>query len=235
MVKRKASKQKASSANKKVKLSTVRKIVKKALLRTAETKYNSNNAENFQLYHNGGTGLFAGYVVRPNMLGTLQGQTEERRLGDKVQAVSCQIRLWLANKNDRPNVTYRVMVVAVPPDQVSTSALLPDFFEGDIGNKILDPINTNKYKVIKEKFIQVSGQDTAWTAGDILREKSKSMVMSIKLKGRTVSYRTEGSTEPKLQRDCLTLVVLAYDAFGTLTTDNIASLAYSQRFYFKDI
>lgn len=212
---------------------TIAKIAKQAVVRVAETKYKAIASENIQLYHNGGT--TGNYAIVTNLLQTSQGTTEESRVGDKVHGRGLSIKLWLANKNDRPNVTYRIMVIATPPDQ-ATSGFPSDFFEGDIGNKIIDHVNTNKYKIMKQKIIQIQGQDTAFdVATDTLREKTKYVHMWLPLKNRRITYSTEGGQRPMLQRDCLSLVVIPYDAYGTLTLDNIASMAYCTRFYFKDI
>jgi len=211
----------------------IAKIAKSVVMRTAETKYRVQHAENQNIYHNGG--LAGGIMLIQNMLSTTQGVNEEQRIGDKIQAKGLSIKLHLFNKSDRPNVMYRIMVVAVPPDQ-SGQALPAGFWENDIGNKILDHVNTNRYKVIRSKIVQIQGQDTAFEAGvDTLREKSKLVSMYIPLKGRTITYSTEAGGVPKLQRDCLSLAILPYDAYGSLTTDNIASFAYVTRFYFKDI
>lgn len=232
-MKRKASSSNKRSAKRRRTVKSLKNAVRRVLLRTAETKYAVGHQENLQLYHN--TGVAGTHVFIGNCLSTSQGQGEENRIGDKVQAVGLSLKLMLFNKSDRPNVTYRIIVFTAPPDQ-SASGNPVGFWEADIGNKIMDNINTNKYKVIKEKFIQVQGQDTAFEAGvDTLREKSKSLQMYIPLKGRQVVYSSENGAVPKYQRDVIQVAIIAYDAYGTLTTDNIASFAWMRKFYFKDI
>lgn len=231
MVKRKRSTKK-QTANKRSRKS-ISKIVKTVLTKNAETKYKVLAAENNQLFHN--TGAAGGIVFVSNMLQTQQGLTEESRIGDKVMAKGLSIKLWLSNKADRPNVMYRIMVVATPPDQ-RTASTPATFWEGDTGNKMLDHINVNRYRVVKSKYVTIGGQDTAFQAGvDTIREKSKLVSMYIPMKDRKVVYNEEAGFVPKYQRDILNLVVVAYDAFGTLTTDNIASFAFCTKFYFKDI
>lgn len=174
--------------------------------------------------------MFAG-----NLLYSQQGQTQTTRIGDKVEGVGLAIKLMLFNKNDRPNVTYRIIVFSCPPDR-SGSSNPADFWRGSTGNKMMDFINTHEYKIVKEKYVKIAGQNTVFdNATDTKREMSKLVKMYIPLKGRKITYSTSGGAAVENERDCLQLGIIAYDAYGTLTTDNIASFSRVHRFYFKDI
>lgn len=230
-VKRKASKSSKSSSSKTKKRVTARdvaRIAKKVVLKTAETKYTKAAYEDLQLFHNTPTAVFL------NMLYTPQGVTEESRVGDKIQAKGLQAKFYFESKPDRPNCTFRIIFYTSPPDQVSSGSPSA-FFENDIGNKLLDKVNTNKYRIVKQKFIQMKGQDTTWNINDVKKNISKTVEMYIPFKGRTVTYSSESGGTPKYQRDCISCIVIAYDAYGTLVTDNIASVGFYSRFYFKDI
>ena len=54
----------------------------------------------------------------------------------------------------------------------------------------------------------------------------------VPLKNRKVKYNTDNGVVPSFKD--MALAIVAYDAFGTLQTDIIASFAYNIRFYFKD-
>lgn len=206
-------------------------LIKKVTLKQSETKYNSGSIENTQLFHNGGVGPT--YVFLTNMLTTAQGQNQSQRLGDEVIAKGLSIKLWLSNKLDRPNVMYRIILLAVPPQEaVSTNP--SGLFKGSIGNKIVDYIDTDKYKVIKNIMIKPFAGDYSLESGATNKEHSTYRKIWIPLKNRKIVYSADNGAVAKYQNNILSLAVIAYDSYGSITTDNIASFACVYRFYFKD-
>lgn len=206
-------------------------LIKKITLKTSETKFGSQNAENQQLYHNGGT---AGtYNQIQNMLQTAQSGTQNGREGDRINAKGISIHLWLSNKLDRPNVMYRIVVYTCPFDQY-TVASPSGFFQGLHANKMIDYINTDKYKLIYTKTIQPFSGDYSLESGATNKEHSRQIKIYIPLKNRTITYGTDGGVIPNNQNSILCMGIIAYDSFGSLTTDNIASFSYVTKFYFKD-
>lgn len=211
------------------------RAVRAASLRVAETKYRSYSEEARELYHNGGSALGGFWPVQTsNMLSTSQSNTQQGRNGDEVWPVGLSIKLWLSNKLDRPNVMYRILVIACPPDQ-ATTAQPAGLMQGSIGNYMLDFVNTDKYNVKYQKIIKPFAGDYSLETGATNREHSTSHTFYLPLKKRgKLAYSADAGNLPKYQRDCLSLVVIAYDAAGTLTTNNIASMSFVYRFYFKD-
>lgn len=203
------------------------KMARRAVLKTCETKYISAASENNQLFHNGGA--VPTFVWYSNMLATNVGTNQTTRLGDEVYGVGLSIRLWLSKKLDRPNVTYRIMVVAGPPGDVTLASL----FKGTSGNRMLDYVDTDKYSVVYHKILQPMSGDYSLESGATNKEHSRLLKIWIPTKGK-IQYQVDGGAIPKYQSRNLNLVVLAYDTFGSLTTDNIASFAGAYRFYFKD-
>lgn len=214
-----------------IKTKSLVKAIKNIALSQAETKYTIFSQENQQLYHNGGTG--GNYIINGNMLSTTVGNTQITRLGDVVQARGISVKLWLSNKLDRPNVMYRIFVVTAPPDQTGTgtpSAL----FKADHGNKMIDSINTDKYKVIFHKMIRPFAGDYSLESGATNKEHSTYYKFYLNLKNRQVRYSADSGSIPQYQNNVLLLGLIAYDAYGTATTDNIASYSQLCKFYFKD-
>lgn len=207
------------------------KMVKNITLRNAETKYAWAAGENEQLYHNGGTGPT--YVIRTNLLGVSQGNTQQTRVGDSVIGQLLSLKLWLTNKSDRPNVMYRCMLVAMPADQYA-AASPTGFFRGEVANKMIDSINSDRYKILAHKLVVPKAGDYSLESGASNKERSTYVKMLVRLNGRQIKYITDGGVIPAYQRNLISLVVIPYDAYGTLTTDNIASMAWSYKFYFKD-
>lgn len=207
------------------------RMIRNVSIRNAETKYAVAAATNSQLYHNGGENPT--YVNVTNMLATSQGTSQTTRVGDCVFGRFLSIKLWLSNKLDRPNVMYRIMVVSMPADQYAAGAPT-GYFRGESANKIIDSLNTDRYKIVASKLIQPFGGDYSLESGATNREHSRYIKMAIPLKNRQIYYTTDGGNLPVAQRNILSLSIIAFDAHGSLLTDNIASFSYIAKFYFKD-
>ena len=92
---------------------TVKRITNNTLMKRAETKYAVINRENVQLYHNvGETGGAVGPYLNPytdanffncwSLINT--GTAAFNRIGNEIYPRGMSIRMWLANKSDRPNL-----------------------------------------------------------------------------------------------------------------------------------
>lgn len=214
----------------------IARIVRKVIRRNMETKYTERAAENQQLFHNGGT-IVPGVVTYQqisNLLSTSIDTTSNGRLGDEVMGVGLNIKLWLSQKLDRPNVMYRIIVYAYPYDVGDATGAI-DLFDataGGVFNRMLAPVNKERYTVMYDKIIQPVPGDYSIEAGGTNRERSKYVSLWFPVK-RKIQFRV-GTQNPTDAKDRWSLAVIPYDAFGTLQTDNIASFAYYNRFYFKD-
>jgi hypothetical protein len=91
--------------------------VKRVLQKTAETKYFDIAEENVQLNHNLGTSALAtssiAQLYNP-WADIIKGTSRQDRIGDKITPRGMSLKLWLANKADRPNLMYRFMVIRCP-------------------------------------------------------------------------------------------------------------------------
>ena len=167
-----------------------------------------------------------------------QGTDENQRVGDEVIGKYIKLKFQFFSKQDRPNVQYRIIVYRAPQGEGDGYF---DIMENVFGNKMLDNINTEKYTPIFQKFIKIQGNNMIGPSGGLLgtqydwymKENSKMVSFTIPLKDAKMKYQND-SEFPKFQRDSIKLVVFAYDAYGSLPADNIATFAYSSRFYYKD-
>ncbi len=204
---------------------SVRKIAKKTVMGTAETKSVGKSQENVQLFHNK-----ALYIS--NLLATTQGVKDpndqsgnDARIGDSIRLTNANIKFWLSNKDDRPNVMYRLIMFWYDTPLTLTDALC--FFTQT--NKMLDRPNTENISIIDQKYI-FSQNNYAVDANN--HERSQLATLKGNWKGRKVQY-DEGGASPK--KRTIGVCVVCYDAFGTLQTDNIASLASNYQINFKDL
>lgn len=203
----------------------------RSFLRYTETKYADLNTFH-ELNHNGGSGLGTAFVQDFNMLQTIQGTNQFTRVGDKVWGKGLKVKMWLSNKLDRSNVIYRIYAITMPVDSLTANP--SNLWSGSVtgNNFLLEIINTDKYKVLYQKVINCQ-TTSKWTGGDVQRETSRYHSFYLKL-NRMIGYSADNGQVPKYQRDIIGIGVVAYDASGTLLTDNIASYRLKSRFYFKD-
>lgn len=209
---------------------SVRAIAKKTVLDTAETKVFGFTDENQQLIHNKTSYL-------GNWLKCKQGTADPNnltpalvRIGDEFYLKSINIRFWLSNKNDRPNVMYKLYLFWYDEGATLSDALC--YFTQT--NKMLDRVNNESISVIDSKTI-FSGSSYATGVSSVsgsAKEHSYLATLKGSWKGKKIIY-DEGGDSPK-KRNIGTMVV-AYDAYGTLQTDNIASYAYNGNVSIKDI
>jgi len=203
-------------------------MIKRVMLKQCETKHKKFALENQTLRHNSTYGI----ETLPKLA---VGNGENQRIGDEVVGKYIKCKFMFFNKNDRPNCTYRVIAYRAPAGETSYS----DIWENEIGNKIMDGVNTEKYTPIIQKFVKITsntvlGPDDLvgnydWT----LKENSKYLSFTIPLKDVKIKYQ-DTSEQPKYQRDNIKLAIVAYDAYGTLTSDDIGTFAFSAKYYYKD-
>jgi len=204
---------------------SVRKIAKKAVMGSAETKTVGKQTENVQLFHNK-----ALYVE--NLLSTSQGLEDPNdlasnaaRIGDSIRLTNTNIKFWLSNKSDRPNVMYRLILFWYDTPTTLTDAIC--FFTQS--NKMLDRPNIENISIVDQKYI-FSSSNYAVDANN--HERSQLATLKGNWKGKRITY-DEGKDKPK--KRTLGVCLVCYDAYGTLQTDNIASVAYNYNINFKDL
>jgi len=209
------------------------KLIKSVSLKASETKYNHFITENQQMYHN------AGYI-KNNLLNCTQGITDtgtalgvySNRVGDEIIARGISIKLWIANKLDRPNVMYRMVVYKYQSQSPPASTAL---FKGANGNKIMDEFDNEYITPVYSRIFNLQAGFSAYasaTAGDVDgREAHVYKQIWIPLKNKKIHY-VDGGSIPKLID--YGFFIVPYDSYGTLGTDNIASIAFQYKLYFKD-
>jgi len=209
-------------------------LIKKVSLKQTETKYTHFSAENYQLYHNLAS-------IQSGSLYTTQGTGDDgsgtnktaMRIGDELIARGLSFKFWIANKQDRPNVMYRLIIFKYTRD---TTLSLSNLLKGAVSNNIMDDVNKERITVVYQKIfnLQVGYSAFAYSAVPTEtygREAHKYLQVWIPFKNKKIHYN-DGGHDPKFFDYGFALI--AYDSYGTLTTDNIASYAWERKFYFKD-
>jgi hypothetical protein len=186
-----------------------------------EVKAFYSQSSNYQLYHN----IPALYANQPSLLNSIvNGNTYDTRIGTRIFVKELEMYLVLNNKPDRPNVSYRVAVCAAPAT-TSTDAAAELFANGGMtGLHII----SNSELLSDTTFPQNQGSGME---NNMTPNKEWSFTYRVKIPiNRHVVYNTDNNCATRLIG-----YVTAYDAFGTLQTDNIASVAQtSWRIVFTD-
>lgn len=198
------------------------RAIRSIALKNCEAKHTFIQNENIQLYHNVPQ-------YNTNMLATQQGQTQLTRVGDEVVGQYLKLKFWLSNKSDRPGVTYRIILYSSPQNDFAMY-----FSSGSSGNRIISTVDTDRVKIIKQRFVKAMSGDYSIETSSTQREHSTLVSMSVNLKNRKIKYQTDSGTTPKWQGNYVNFCVIAYDSYGSLATDNIASYAWQSEFVFKD-
>ncbi len=183
------------------------------------------DAENVQLFHNK-------TLYISNFLDCKQGVKDPNstpgenlvRLGDEFYLHNINIRFWLSNKLDRPNVMYKLFLFWYDSDMTLSDATV--FFTQT--NKMLDRINNESISLVDSTIVR-STNNYAVDANN--HEHSYLATLNKSFKNRKVIY-DEGANIPKNRT--LGAAVVCYDAFGTLQSDNIASIAYNGQITMTD-
>lgn len=206
----------------------IRKVARETAMRVSETKVAQNIVENTELDHNKPT-------YKDGFLNITQGDegfSEDRnnvRIGDEIYLKRVQCKLWLSNKNDRPNCMYRIILFWYPSNMALSDA---NCFYNQT-NKMIDAINTGRLSIIAQKYIK-SGASYATGVSSVdgsAKEHSYLTTLSKNWRGKKIKYLQNQAT-PKNKN--IGMCVVCYDAFGTLQTDTIASYAYNFETFFKD-
>ena len=210
----------------------IARVAKKTVLKTSEAKHTSWRFENINLNHNltsyhpsDGLGFYRtnqGFDDNNTQQGFPNGT--DIREGDECYLENINLKMWLSNKNDRPNVMYRIILFEYSEGETVDNAMV--FFTQT--NKMLDRVNNKKVRVLKSKYVKLNGPDLT------LNGHERSQIVSINHKFRRpkkIRYQ-ENSSIPKNTN--MAFVVVAYDAYGTLQTDNIGSFAYDLKLTWRD-
>jgi len=217
-------------------------IAKKVVDEEIEDKAYTLIQEDIQLFHNK-----PGYAVKllqqivqgisDGDQGTGLSGIKACRIGSQISLKNMNIRLWVSNKLDRPNVMYKGILfwysVAQPPTDATVYLTQ--------SNKMLDRYNTKDIQIV-DTFILTSKNNYAQPyqtqpfpviagPGILGREHSQLVTLNKSYKNRKITY-DELTGLPKIKE--LGFSVVCYDAKGTLQTDNIASFAYNMTITFQD-
>jgi len=203
----------------------VRELARQVADMEAEDKVSVVIKENGQLYHN------KPFYVNNLLSNIKQGVSDNSgtgtlsvRIGDRIDLKNINIRFWLSNKLDRPNVMYKGILYYYPVGVVPSDTLVWHTQT----NKMIDRYNEKLIQIV-DTFILQSKE--MYDNGTEKWEHSYLATLNKSYKGKKITYALNSDTPGKMR---LGFALVCYDAFGTLQTDNIASFAYNLQLTFED-
>jgi len=221
--------------------------VRKAILKTAETKYFDIGVQDNQLYHNLGHGV--GMVPPTTVeslpalynpwLNILQNNTRFGRNGDKITPRGMSLKFFIANKGDRPNTMVRIIVAILPKvvgGAITTYQYNPFQIanQGIMNNNLLLPADKDKgVKFLYDRIHTINPAMTEHQPNTGDKEKTKVVKLWIKRKrSRDIIFDT---TSNDIVNKPLAVYAIPYEQYSTLQTANVASITSLMRMYYKDV
>lgn len=224
-------------------------MVRKTIVRMSEQKDVQWAPAVYELYHNAGSpasGRLGNFVtLNQTAFMPVQGSGDNTRNGDRIYMTGIQVAMMLGQKWDRPNVTFKIIVARVPK---GTSCTMTTFFRVVASNILLDSINTDYvkrilyYKTIKSnKTLMAAGTDIGvFPLVNLINDPGPDAITKehtfphkfyVPIKKE---YKFSSDNGVQHNDDDIMLWVGAYDAQGTLETDNIGYFRLYVKLNYRD-
>lgn len=214
--------------------------VKRVIMKTAETKYLMNAAENVALYHDRGTSAATavstneGALIFNPWLNITKGNSVNTRIADEIYPTGMALRLMCWNTPGRAAQFIRIVIAVVP--KVMSNVVLDggnfDLMDASGSNDtVTGMIKKEGVKVLYDKMttFKASGStDAAATSGD--NRFFRKLYIKSK-RGQKITWGQDGYITNKP----VGIWVIPYDEYGSLRTDNILGCSYTYKLYFKDV
>lgn len=200
-------------------------------MRMAEPKEKTYYHGKTELYHNAGSpasGRILGNtweLITPNRMPSV-GTDDSSRNGDQIYGKGVSVKMMFGQKADRMNVTYRIIVWKGSTDV--KPAALNDLFHWDAQNILLDGTNQDRGQIVYQKFLK---RNISPQLGTTQKELTFTHKFWIPYK-RLIKFAGNSGTD--YSGDKYYMFIYAYDAYGTVHTDNISYVEAWSRFYYAD-
>lgn len=199
------------------------KAVKRVLLKTCEPKKTSFNITQTIIKHNVPHVL---HCINSAANMPSQGIGDNQRIGDQINTSGFRIRFIFGQYADRENVTWQVRIISVPK---GSAYVYGQWFDNVTGNVMLDDMNEDFVKVQKTyTFKTVLSPDSNNTEEFTFVKKFWIPYKRLLKFGPANAAITHNDSEDRY------ILITAYDAYGTLITDNLGYILGNCALHFKD-
>lgn len=217
-VKRRVNKGRVASQYRKRLIRTIKAVT----MKHAEPKSKDLTFGKVELYHNL---VQSGYLINTVAAMPVQGTSDSQRIGDQINVTGFSLRMLLGQKADRPNVTFKYWVLKVPK---AVTFAYASWFDATTNNVLLDRVNTDLCKIITSGVWRPNEAGLSNTGGDEYTFVKKLWLPYKKI----YRFLSHGGTSH--DDDDIHFLITCYDAYGTLTSDNIAYIQAVSTIYYRD-
>lgn len=206
----------------------LRRTIGKVLEQKMETKFKNGLVNKTELYHQ--TYSFLGNpfaICYPT-----QGAGDTQRIGDSIQQRGLQVKMLFGQKFDRPNVTFRIFLFA--SQQKTGFPTIAQLMDTTTGNVLLDQPNTDYCKCIYQRTIKKQSPNLYALTGTVVSDEITWVHKFYIKRPKKIVFSSDNGTEAGFSDLRYDLIIAAYDAYGTLATDNIGYVQTFFRYYYKD-
>lgn len=222
---RRTAKAKSKYVKRGVSYNTIRQIAQKVVNKNAETKCFDSNVGKIEYYHNVPQLLELNSAARMPARGT----GPDNRVGDVIRKVGTRHMMLIGGKADRTNITYRLQYITYPRNATYDYS---EFFINKTGNALLDRMNKDLVKIIKTVYLKPQ-KASIINDGTSNSEMEYTIAKKVWLpSNHLIKFPTGSNDDPSNRK--FGVLVTAYDAYGTLTSDNIAYIQHLVSNYYKD-
>lgn len=213
----------------------LKKVIRRTINQMSETKTWLQQYENIQLFHN-----MDNYFISDPWSFIVKGTDGKTRIGDRIRNRGIAIKLWMSNKADRPNLTYRVMLFTSPQainanliNVVNVSSYL--WRQGDggaCGNGLILKVQKEYgFRVLYDRLFPVKNPSGGTSSGS---DKECHIVKKLFIRPKRSGIIQYSDVGGGSKGRWLFGFICAYDSKGTLTSDNVGSYAASIEMFYKD-
>lgn len=213
--------------------------MKRALLKTVETKYLIGYAENMGLYHDRGNSAAGaltsnqGSIVFNPWYSITKGTSISNRIGDEIypRGMSCRIMYNAAANREAQFVR---IIVAVIPKVVSSTIMDGSNFDlmdsAGSNDTVSGIVKKEGVKVLYDKVTTLNFQGARSTASKGDSRLFKKFYIKSK-RGGKLSWQQDGTMSNKP----VGIWVIPYDQYSSLRTDYLGDVSFTYKLYFKDV
>lgn len=219
---------------------TFKTRVQRVLMKKAETKKYQFAEENVQCYHNVRNDFNTIYNIWADID---KGTSSHARIGDRITPRGMSLKIYLANKADRPNTMVRVIIARVPKaiNGTATTYNNVDPWDqiqlGSNGNKILFALDKDRgIKALYDKVHRMPTNQYAGNQSGLWSTRECTKVVKLWLrprKSRDIVYDSTNSNQ--IVNNPIIMWVIPYEQYSTLETDQVCTVAYQGTIYYKDV
>jgi len=220
--------------------------VKKVLMKNSETKFVEKGQDNVQLYHNLGQSTLvpiAPFIPKsiPNLFNiwadVTPGSGRQERIGDRISPVGMKLEMFLANKYDRPNTMIRLIVARLPKayNGAITTNIFDPFQNTGTGNRMLLQADADQgVRFLYDKIHRLGQPSKDIVGAGTGKEFTKKVSIWIKRRkgSRPIIYNQNLQA---IVNNPIAVYAIPYEQYSTLEKDNISSVSWRPRIYYKDL